>query len=239
MAGARGEFSPQDLSNTAWSFAHLYCCHRTLMDSLSSAAIAMIAAAVPQDLANTAWACSKLAFAHRPFLAAISSAARRPIADFTTQNLSTPAWAFAALPVSASLGGPIFAEACRRHATTGGSDVWAHALNWVAWRVSQAPGRPAPGAAAAAAGDSRPPERALPYGAALSTSWMALWMGFSWQRDLHGEALLFDLLVQPDWTQALGPVAAVVRHPARHASMQARLAPTAITSPVPGNAECL
>lgn len=75
--GCIGEFPPQELSNTAWSFANIRFKDFPLLKSLAEAAIQRVPEFEPQHLANTMWAFAAMLFEHTPVLDAIASEALR------------------------------------------------------------------------------------------------------------------------------------------------------------------
>mmetsp|Transcript_62348 Transcript_62348/g.163673 ORF Transcript_62348/g.163673 Transcript_62348/m.163673 type:complete len:82 (-) Transcript_62348:307-552(-) len=76
-----GEYSAQDLSITAWSFAKLHLRAVPLLAAISSQSIRRMRDFHAQSLANPAWSFAKLLEKDRPLLAAISAQALRRITE--------------------------------------------------------------------------------------------------------------------------------------------------------------
>jgi hypothetical protein len=76
------DFTPQEISNTAWSLARIGFLHEPLLSSLAAAAIRQLSELSLQDMTNIPWACANLSFLHDPLLTSIASAAMANIDDF-------------------------------------------------------------------------------------------------------------------------------------------------------------
>mmetsp|Transcript_42058 Transcript_42058/g.136103 ORF Transcript_42058/g.136103 Transcript_42058/m.136103 type:complete len:522 (+) Transcript_42058:236-1801(+) len=94
------EFKPQDIANTAWSFANVGFKHEPLLAAISACAIAKIEEFQPQDLGNTFWAFAKVEVMPDELLkTAISAASLRRISELEPQNLAMTAWSFSTLGI--------------------------------------------------------------------------------------------------------------------------------------------
>jgi len=91
------EATTQEISNTSWSLARLWCCHVPLLEALAEQALRTICSLNRQELSITAWAFATLGFRHRPLLHAISAQSIPRITDFGMLEVSNTAWAFAQL----------------------------------------------------------------------------------------------------------------------------------------------
>jgi len=60
------EFSPQQLSITAWSFASLSVGAKTLMKAISAAALSHLDEFASLELSNTVWALAKVQITNSP-----------------------------------------------------------------------------------------------------------------------------------------------------------------------------
>jgi hypothetical protein len=83
------EFSPQELSNSAWSFARFEFQDAPLLHSIASKALKMITELSVQDMTNIPWALASLLVFDDPLLTAISEAALTNITG-SGQALSAP-----------------------------------------------------------------------------------------------------------------------------------------------------
>lgn len=95
-------FLPQDITNTAWSFASLGVQDQPLMHAIAASALRSISDFNAQDLSNMAWSVAKLAFSDAPLLYAIAAKSRAMITEakaFSVQHLANIAWSCASLGV--------------------------------------------------------------------------------------------------------------------------------------------
>jgi hypothetical protein len=102
-------FKPQELGNTAWSFATLNHEAPELFDAIARAAQVQINEFNPQNLATMAWA-----YAIRLLcLTVIATAAPVRIHEFNAQNLSNTAWGLAKMNHKAPLLFDVIAQAAQ------------------------------------------------------------------------------------------------------------------------------
>jgi len=95
-----GTFNPQDLSNTAWSFATLGVRAPKLFDAIVRESVQHIGSFTAQNLTNTVWAYAS-AGVHAPELFdAIAYESEQRIGSFKSQDLANTAWAFAVAGVA-------------------------------------------------------------------------------------------------------------------------------------------
>lgn len=108
LRGERGaphevaEARPQEVANTAWSFATLSAQWREagIWDAVAAAALASgLRGYCAQNVANLAWAFAKASRRHGPLLAAVAAWAAPELGRFKPQELGNLAWAVATLAV--------------------------------------------------------------------------------------------------------------------------------------------
>jgi hypothetical protein len=92
------EFSPAELSTTAWSLAAMQCTdYRGMFTVVSSNALPIMDQFTAKDLSMLAWAYATLGVRDDMFMTALAFGATKRMADFCPDQLSTTAWAFAKL----------------------------------------------------------------------------------------------------------------------------------------------
>jgi RAP domain/FAST kinase-like protein, subdomain 1 len=123
------DFNPQNLSNTAWSFATVNHEAQLLFDAIAQVAPVRINEFSPQALSNTAWAFATLNHEAPLLLDSIAGAAPGRINEFSAQSLANTAWAFATLNHEARL----FLDAIARAAQARINEFNAQALANTAW----------------------------------------------------------------------------------------------------------
>jgi hypothetical protein len=90
-----GEFTTQELANTAWAFATVGRSDPSLFLALAKNAVKRVNTFNAQDLANTAWAFATAGLPDAPLYAALAKAVKSRAFDFNAQGLANTAWAFA------------------------------------------------------------------------------------------------------------------------------------------------
>ncbi|KAK9818101.1 hypothetical protein WJX72_007196 [[Myrmecia] bisecta] len=92
-----GEFSAQNISNTALSYAKLEHNPGELLDIIARETLAKLATFTPQALSNTVWAFAKLEVLNVQLMDAVAKEALRKLYSFNAQNIANTVWAYANL----------------------------------------------------------------------------------------------------------------------------------------------
>lgn len=90
----------QDLSNTAWAYAHCELQHGPLIHATAAAALKLLSALDSRSLSLIAWSVAKRLLGNQPLLASIAAASLRLLSEAGPQGLSNTAWAFATRAVA-------------------------------------------------------------------------------------------------------------------------------------------
>eukprot|EP00928_Gymnodinium_smaydae_P043599 TRINITY_DN29177_c0_g1_i3.p1 TRINITY_DN29177_c0_g1~~TRINITY_DN29177_c0_g1_i3.p1 ORF type:complete len:772 (+),score=109.38 TRINITY_DN29177_c0_g1_i3:368-2683(+) len=129
-----GEFCPQDLSITAWSFAKvLYDGRRPLMEHIAGESLPRLQEFTGRNLANLAWAFATAAHRDLDLCEALVRSCEERLRDLKAQELPITLWSFAAISYPAD---DLFhAAADQVMRTVDGMDM-SHVCN-VAWAFAR------------------------------------------------------------------------------------------------------
>ena len=128
-----GDFSAQDLANTAWAFATARQRRAPLFAALARAGDWRLGDSSAQGLANTAWAFATAGQRDALLFAVLARTAERCLGGFSAQELANTAWAFA---TASQRDAPLFV-ALARAAERRLADLSAQGLADTAWTFAK------------------------------------------------------------------------------------------------------